>query len=413
MTMPGARAVMLASRHRRLVPQRKFNNSRPISTTLELSVVLQVMLVRYTVPLPGDSIPCEGLFELDVEGKLTVRILREAWPYEGLFHFRAHVPTADGYVYLDLVTDEAAVPVLPDGTAWVRALPLFHVGSATDEGAFDMTPEQYENDVHKRLADLSLDAFDGSFVGIVPAMGTGGDTVDSTAALPAASPTSSDGGDYWGGQAAGAHDDNPAVTADDSDLRRPEARGGLKALFMNAQRAVEKAVDRATVAVSGGGSSGDTNSVSTAASKAGAWLGNFTKKAKQLTMTVSGAVQQVAAQHLSSGYVESSSLGEDGVTGFGGTAVEAALVNLQALAVDYRTPFQATFEPHELLLERLWNLTPSRLRRLENSLISNREVDSLHDAPYIRVGPQWQQLGFQLWVATTRRLPTICYQCLH
>jgi len=55
---------------------------------------------------------------------------------------------------------------------------------------------------------------------------------------------------------------------------------------------------------------------------------------------------------------------------------EAALVNLSGIDTDLHTPFKPTQEVHEQLLEQLWE-------------------GAFPGQEYMRVTPQWQQLGFQ------------------
>ena len=57
--------------------------------------------------------------------RLRLRDLRAAWPFEGDWHLRAQFsPPAEPHVFLDLVDPAAPIPLQPDGTASVRALPL-------------------------------------------------------------------------------------------------------------------------------------------------------------------------------------------------------------------------------------------------------------------------------------------------
>lgn len=114
--------------------------------------------VHYTIALPSTEPTVEpsGVFEVDVDGKLTVGSLRESWPFEGPFHFRARVATPDGsYVFLDLPSSDASV-VPPLGDVYViRALPLFDVAqpaSAHDATDFELLPAQYDALVRRRNA---------------------------------------------------------------------------------------------------------------------------------------------------------------------------------------------------------------------------------------------------------------------
>ena len=106
------------------------------------------MIVNYVIALPSPEPieePC-GCFEVG-DGKLSVAMLKDAWPFEGPFHFRAKYSTPDGgFVWLDLPGDESIIPGSAEGQCWVRALPLFDVmqpaqGDASD---FELLPQQYE-----------------------------------------------------------------------------------------------------------------------------------------------------------------------------------------------------------------------------------------------------------------------------
>jgi hypothetical protein len=68
-----------------------------------------------------------GALRVCVSGdRLTLRDIAAAWPFEGAFHFRAQLsPPGEGHVFLDLCNGPATVvPLLADGSAMIRALPL-------------------------------------------------------------------------------------------------------------------------------------------------------------------------------------------------------------------------------------------------------------------------------------------------
>ncbi len=78
----------------------------------------------------SDALPAPahtGAFEACAgdAARLRVRDVLAAWPFEGRWHLRAQfAPPGEGHVFLDLLDPAAPVPLLADGTASLRALPL-------------------------------------------------------------------------------------------------------------------------------------------------------------------------------------------------------------------------------------------------------------------------------------------------
>ena len=76
---------------------------------------------------PSSAGALSGALRVCVSGtKLTLRDVTAAWPFEGAFHFRAQLsPPGEAHVFLDLVDGlSTLVPLLADGSASIRALPL-------------------------------------------------------------------------------------------------------------------------------------------------------------------------------------------------------------------------------------------------------------------------------------------------
>lgn len=100
-----------------------------VVVALRMSVVC-----TYEIQIPrlhaADALPpaaLAGAFEAaSVDGgRLRVRDVLAAFPFEGRWHLRAQFsPPGEGHVYFDLTDPAAPVPLLPDGTASLRALPL-------------------------------------------------------------------------------------------------------------------------------------------------------------------------------------------------------------------------------------------------------------------------------------------------
>lgn len=92
------------------------------------------VVCTYEIQIPrlhaADALPptaLAGAFEAATVdgGRLRVRDVLAAFPFEGHWHLRAQFsPPGEGHVYFDLTDPAAPVPLLPDGTASLRALPL-------------------------------------------------------------------------------------------------------------------------------------------------------------------------------------------------------------------------------------------------------------------------------------------------
>ena len=397
-------------------------------------------IVRYTVALPGASEreELEGCLEVPRLGepgdKLTLAAVRGAWPYEGAWHFRAQASTKEGHVYLDLPSDGAVVPLnAADGTATIRALPLFNVTTAEEEGAVEppfASPDAYYAAVKRRREAAGLEPWDPIRFPVSYSVddgrdaGRGGGTPpprQSPAPLPASRDSAAaaaaaveedgggGGGSFWESGAGGAEEysddhnggnggdqrfatsgggeggdsafgpgDGEAEVDTDSDLRGvPPPRsggggGGFKGFFASAQRAVEKAAERAINAVdkaaaaaeravegttAGGGGGGAQKS---GGGGGGGWFGHLAKGAKSL---IGGGGPAAAPAPV------------------GEPASEEALVNLQSLHVQYQTPFRPEFGPHEALLEELWG-----------AAVHAGAVEG----EFVRVGPQWEEVRREL-----------------
>ena len=102
-------------------------------------VILCTYTIQFPPPPPSALTPTfsdvtdpsagalSGALRVCVSGtKLTLRDVTAAWPFEGAFHFRAQLsPPGEAHVFLDLVDGlSTLVPLLADGSASIRALPL-------------------------------------------------------------------------------------------------------------------------------------------------------------------------------------------------------------------------------------------------------------------------------------------------
>lgn len=137
------------------------------------------MFVQYTVQVPPallvDGDPLEPFDEEQHVGslsialpdgeRLTVARLKEHWPFEGPFHFRARITPAtepENFVWMDLINDAAFVP-LAEGVATIKALPLFDLpnpnAQSTSNCDFTWTPAQYSAWVLKRSAQQGDEPF--------------------------------------------------------------------------------------------------------------------------------------------------------------------------------------------------------------------------------------------------------------
>lgn len=127
---------------------------------MSTSVVLCTYTVQLAPPPPsavsassdaGNSAAQCGALRVVVSGqKLTLRDVAAAWPFEGAFHFRAQLsPPNEPHVFLDLTEGPSMfVPLLADGSASLRALPLCALGqsmrvSGVDGGAWAWSAEEY------------------------------------------------------------------------------------------------------------------------------------------------------------------------------------------------------------------------------------------------------------------------------
>ena len=92
-----------------------------------------MVICTYEILIPqllaADALPpaaLTGAFEASPgDARLRLRDVLAAFPFEGRWHLRAQFsPPGEGHVFFDLLDPAAPVPLLPDGTAALRALPL-------------------------------------------------------------------------------------------------------------------------------------------------------------------------------------------------------------------------------------------------------------------------------------------------
>jgi hypothetical protein len=104
-----------------------------------------MVICTYEILIPqllaADALPpaaLTGAFEVAPAGdaRLRLRDIQSAWPFEGRWHLRAQfAPPGEGHVFLDLLDPATPVPLLADGTASLRALPLGALAAGAPAGA--------------------------------------------------------------------------------------------------------------------------------------------------------------------------------------------------------------------------------------------------------------------------------------
>lgn len=158
------------------------NNGSSIGASLLSPVTGTLHILSPSNPSPSttaNSTTSSGNSNDSGGEKLTLKTLKQYWPYEGNFHFRAQVIPAsepNNYVWMDLVNEEAYIPPLPVSSvtslfssssspssppsassssppppliAVIRAIPLFPLSDAYNDTRvtnddYSLSPIQYD-----------------------------------------------------------------------------------------------------------------------------------------------------------------------------------------------------------------------------------------------------------------------------
>eukprot|EP01138_Halocafeteria_seosinensis_P005864 gb/GECG01005994.1/.p1 GENE.gb/GECG01005994.1/~~gb/GECG01005994.1/.p1 ORF type:complete len:458 (+),score=61.15 gb/GECG01005994.1/:1-1374(+) len=240
------------------------------------------------------------------QGRITLKDLKDNFPFEGQFHFRARIYTQKQkqLVWLDLCRDGETVPLSGENHALIKVLPLYEVedDSQGNVESFPYTPEEW------KAARRHLNKIINTSVGMQD-----GKTILRNDETPDA------------GQPFGVEETNNSRAS-----RSGSAVHSVQDTAKHAWQTVSKRVD--------------TDKIRAASSSAFKALSGAWKRA--------------------SDYVRSSVEGDQQASAVAGQEAgdypsDLALTNLHDIHTDFNTQFKPEFTPHEALLEALWeNLLP-------------------------------------------------------
>lgn len=255
-------------------------------------------------------------------------------PSEAGFFFRAKKNLADGgFVWLDLRHPSDAVPLVGDKkqAAVIKVTPLFEtpVDPTRAPSLYPFTPEESESE-RARIRDQR---------GLPPLSVADARRVHASSA---------------------AEGLRPEEAEDEEELQDSDAVAAMKA---GASAASSK----------GGASSGAGGSAGEAASGgAGAGVGDQLRSG----LSIVGKQSRKLGTSLMGFFSRAATAAQDALEG-GSLPSDMAQVNLQVVGEDAATKFRPNHEPHESLLERVWDgLYPDKAGEC------------------VRVGPQWVRAGF-------------------